>query len=187
MYWHRSSAEILDNWQLDIDHALETGQRPVLMLGESGGALNAVPGILALHKLVTQRNDASAPYALIGDGGPTWLWALWQIERADTVSGIQAATLVFGGADQATLIASSSATHQSERSRSAHWLEVYPLNLAAHFAPAHYPAAAKSFDKLPMLLLEDSQIVAPTDAQQDWSAWLAVALIVMALALSVVA
>ena len=101
-------------------------------------------------------------------------------------SGTHEVTVVFGGADIATMIASSAAINQGERSRSAHWLEVYPLNLSAHFVPAHQPGAAKSFAQLPLLLLEDSHLTASADPQQHWSAWLAVALIVMALALSVV-
>lgn len=184
MLWNRSSATILRTWQTEIDHCLETGQSPLLQLGESLEIFDALPGIIALRELMEQRPLANVPYVVIGSKGPTWLLALWQRRSQKEWTRKNSMRLVFGGADAATTLASTTITGGAEADRLHYWQEVRPLALAARIEPQSQPAVPLTIDSLPVAAIENGMEVAENQLQ-DWIAWLAVAFVLIVIALSV--
>lgn len=184
MLWNRSNATILRSWQTEIDHCLETGQSPLLQLGENLDLLDALPGIFALRELMEQRPLANVPQVVIGGKGPAWLLALWQRRSQKEWTRKNSVRLVFGGADAATTIASTAITGSAESDRLHYWQEVRPLALAARVEPQSQPAVSLTLDSLPVAVIENS-VDAAENQLQDWIAWLAVAFVLIVIALSV--
>ena len=113
-----------------------------------------------------------------------WLLALWQRRSQKEWTRKNSIRLVFGGADAATTLASTTITSSAEADRIHYWQEVRPLALAARVEPQSQPAVPLTLDSLPVAGIENGMEVAENPLQ-DWIAWLAVAFILIVIALSV--
>ena len=184
MLWNRSTTTILQSWQIEIDHALETGHSPLLQLGESQGVFDALPGIMALRDLMAQRPLVNIPLVVVGGKGAAWLLTLWPRRSQHEWTRKNRVRLVFAGADGATTLASTTITGSAEADRLHYWQEVRPLALAARIEPQSQPGVPLASDSLPIALLEN-EFEAADNRLQDWIAWLAVAFVLIVIALSV--
>ena len=183
MFWNHATISILQQWQIEIDYSLETGQRPLLQLGESLDFLDVLPAVNALQELVDTQLVVNTPHVLVGGKAAGWLLALWRRRAATDPARSSGVRVVFSGADAATTIASVAITGNTEQDRLHHWREVRPLALATRIEPGSQLAAVKGLDTLPLIAVGSEPLVAQNGAQ-DWTAWLAVALIVSIVALS---
>ena len=183
MFWNHATTSILQQWQIEIDYSLETGQRPLLQLGESLDLLDVLPAVNALQELVDSRLVVNTPHVLVGGKAAGWLLALWRRRSATDPARGSGVRVVFSGADVATTIASVAITGNAEIDRLHHWREVRPLALATRIEPGSQLAAVQGVDALPLIAVGSNPLVAQNGAQ-DWTAWLAAALIISVLALS---
>ncbi len=184
MFWNRSNARILQQWQAEIDHSLETGQTPLLQMGESQTFLDTVPGSAALQEMLDRRVLANTPLLLFGGSSPAWLVALWQRRTTPELARSGNVRVVYSGMDVATNIATIAVSSSAESERLHHWREVRPLSLAAQIEPESYASVPPSLTELPLSVMDGDWTVAE-NMLQDWVAWLAVSLILIVFVVSV--
>ena len=171
----RSATEIADAWQAAIERDVELGRTPRLTMAAPDPATDAAAALLALQLATRQRTDMTAPWLLAGGPGAVWLAALLPpLPRGDAAS-VRGPMVVFGGADQATNLAS--------------WAMAAPLDRAPELMPRLHAGARPRWETWPLLEAADpppgplvDRPVTP-DTATDWTAW-GVMLLALCLVLS---
>jgi hypothetical protein len=167
-------------WQTVIETGMETGQPPLLDLGLSPGILPGLTAALALISFAEARLDLTQPRVLVGGEGSSWLVALLATPQTAPPHQAPALTIIYGGADQATQMATVGIT-QSPSPATPGQHRLLPRSLTAWFAPAEH-AGASSW---PALVFQALRAVKPPAADDRWLAGagglLALALVILAL------
>lgn len=127
-------------WQTTLETGVETGEMPLLDLGWSAGILPGLMPLLALTDFAHERLDMTAPTVLVGGDSSSWLVAL--LATPHTAPPLQAPgiTIAYGGADQATHMASVG-IYQSRSLHRPEQTQELPRAYAAWFAPSEHAGA----------------------------------------------
>jgi hypothetical protein len=184
---HNLTTPLRTSWQDQVEISLEVGEAPLLDLGVSNGVLDSIPALATLHAFAEQRMDMTAPTIVSGGNSLLWLAALMHLRNPAPRS--PNLTVVYGGADLATHIASLMTQRSNPPSRL-----VQPDALPASLAPLLAPGAQSGpllWETLPLAAAEEhsAAVGRPDEANlpagDPWLTWtamiLAVALVVIAL------
>src|SRR5687767_12792502 len=106
MLYHRSPTQLYNKWQSEIEAGLEAGQTPVIDLGSGSLLFGMLPTLVALQYLAVRRTDVTTPTLLVNGVNPLWTAALLQTGTRPDGRGAPLPTVVFGGADTVTYMAS---------------------------------------------------------------------------------
>lgn len=175
MYWHRLASSVRDEWQIEIDHRLESGAAPVWIAGAPSALLPLATTILAYQSLAAQRSDITTPLVIAGGSGPGWLGLLLPSQPPRTDAHSPEPTLLYGGADTATYLATLAlVTPLAEPAAPRLGLTA---DLAAQFAPRLHPGAPLAWEALPFA--EVGEHAGPSlenggdgaNPGGDWVAW----------------
>lgn len=196
MLSNRTIEQIRAAWRADIKAHLEAGQTPVLQLGLDRLLLEGAPGLLALQTLAEQRDDITAPLALVSGTSPLWPAALLHGRPANRPSRSPDIYPIYAGADVATWLASHTlyAGGYSPLRRGAFLRPPagLPPAMTPLLVPMSEPGASAPWETLPFYavsLAERDQAhkdgarpiseVASADHTPDWTAYAAVMLAVL--------
>lgn len=171
-------------WQSQVEQALEAGQTPLLELGVNQRLLDGWAAQLALQGFTQTRTDILAPTLLIGGNSP--LWPVLLLQPESSAGGSPPLHLLYGGADQATYLASVT-TLAAER-----WLacglqaDALPTSMSPGLAPLTNPSLPLSWAAMSLALLPVPHPAPPTleaepapPAVDPWLVWSALVLVVL--------
>lgn len=198
MFWNRTEDEIVSQWQIDLSHGAEMGERAPLLLGTSDSALDGLLAVQTAHHFLHHRCTVAPPLLMMGGNSVLWLYGAVQASAAshtpDTAAfrwldGQPQAALLFTGVDPATHMVGMGICGTSQVGaalgvpRTMQWL----------YAPLTEPAADAPWSAAPFLFPPAEEVqsramahpgVQPADAgnsQSAWLAWFTMAMIVIIL------
>jgi hypothetical protein len=170
-------------WQTTIETGVETGQAPLLDLGLSTEILPHLEALLALLVFAEERLDMAMPQVILGGASSGWLVALLALPPSASPERASALTVTYGGADQATQLASVGIYQDQTPVGQAQRRRELPPGYAPWFAPARL-AATLSWSAWPFLFWTGASGALRTSADQ-WLQWagllVAVGLVILAL------
>jgi hypothetical protein len=175
MYWHRLAGSVRDEWQTEIDHRLESGTAPVFVAGAPNALLPLATTLLAYQTLAGQRRDITTPLIIAGGSGPGWLALLLPSQPPRTESHSPEPTLLYGGADAATYLATLALV--APLAEPAAPRLGLTADLAAQFAPRLQPGAPPAWEALPLIEVGETTGAAldtpqgTADPAGDWIAY----------------
>jgi hypothetical protein len=188
--------QIRQDWQQATEQAVEAGRSPLLELGMDRRLLNNLPRLHALTTWTMSRTDVSHPLLLTGDVDALWPVPLLyptqpeQAGQKTRQSAAPAAQVVYGGADQATYLASLT-THVPERlQRGALYAVDLPVAMQPLVNPHTQPHVNATWQTIPLTLLATATQSTPSNppaAPALDEPWLARAALVMIIALVLLA
>jgi len=153
---HNNAAGVAQAWQAQLEESLEAGEMLWLESGLSRQTVAHLPMLPALAQLAHQRNDVTTPGLFLGGDGVLWTAALMShaVERTSGVS--PALTLHYGGADQASYLATlatlpAPSTH-TRRQRTTS----LPVGMQSPLLPTSQPGAPPPWSALPFILTEQA-------------------------------
>jgi|688.fasta_scaffold164294_2 hypothetical protein len=180
MLYPNDAAVIAQRWQGQLDESLEAGETLWIEGGLSRRTVDHLPLLLALDQFARQRADVTTPGLFVGGDGIVWSAALLSQVAAPNASPTTALTLLYGGADQASYLATLAtlpgpSTHT--RRQAATGLLV---GMQAHFLPASQPGAAPAWSALPFALAErsSSQASEQSSGGETWLPWLTILVVI---------
>jgi hypothetical protein len=185
MLYHRTPTQLYNKWQSEIEAGLEAGQTPVIDLGSGSLLFGILPTLVALQYLTARRTDVTTPTLLVNGVNPLWTAALLQAGAKPDGRGALLPTVVFGGADTITYMASLP-TFKLERLGSPLRAPVTPVNMTPLFVPDVQASPLSPWAALPFALAgtidskqrNDAHLarVAPPVVQiDDWTTWIGIA------------
>lgn len=174
-------------WQAQLEQGLEAGQTPLLELGVSERLLDGWAAQRAFDTFHQTRVDLLTPTLLIG--GSSALWPAMLLQAAD-LSGpdrpAPALALLYGGADQATYMASVTTLAADRLLAGRFLIDDLPASMHPGLLPLTNPRAPLPWSALPLRLVNPLPVVpaalgdelGPT-AVDPWLVWSALALVVL--------
>lgn len=172
-------------WQAQVDQALEAGQTPLLELGVNQRLVDGWAAQLALDAFNQTRTDIVTPTLLIG--GSSALWPLMLLHPPLSITSVSTTSvpaspslvLLYGGADQATYMASVT-TVAGERLLAS---RLQTADLPASMHPGLVPLTNQTVPSpwsalgLPMITLPPPS--QPPTSVDPWLVWSALSLVVL--------
>ena len=199
MYWNRSATDIAAAWQAETESKLEVGATALLLAGAPDTLTSSAATLLALQHNTRQRNDIATPWLVAGGNSAAWLGLLLapqpRSNDPDTPAPSPAPEVVFGGADEATYLATVSLTAAQSAQSLGMLRPMTTLEMGMQLAPRLQPGAATPWEMLPLLEVGEQPAGAPptayhlaaghagADPTTEWIAW-GVMLFVFCLVLS---
>jgi hypothetical protein len=180
MLYPNDAAVIAQRWQGSLDESLEAGETLWLEGGLSRRTVDHLPLLLALESFARQRADVTTPGLFVGGDGIVWTAALLSQATARNASPTAALTLLYGGADQASYLATlATLPGPSTHTRRQH-VTGLPVGMQAHLLPASQPGAAPAWSALPFALAEQPSSHAPaqTSSGEAWLPWLTILVVI---------
>lgn len=186
MIGRNDAATICAHWQVQIDESLEAGDALLIELGVSQRALPELPSLVALEALVAKRTDFAIPWLLAGGDGVIWMAALLSTAVGGGAAQSPAIIPLYGGADQATYIATLAtlpgvARQLPDGSATSNATDL-PIALHSLLLPTTQPGVAPRWLSLPFVLLEQASTSVSngetvggetvTASQDLWVQWL---------------
>lgn len=149
---HDEVATIAQQWQRQLDESLEGGEALWLELGVSNRVLDNVRALTALQLLASQRSDVTTPGLFVGGDGVVWLTTCMSPAVTVNATAAPAMTLLYGGADRATYMATLAtlpgpATHLRQT-----LLNGLPVSMHSWLWPSSQPGATAQWSALPFRL-----------------------------------
>ncbi len=188
---------ILEDWQHATEQAVEAGRSPLLELGMDRRLLNNLPRLHALTTWTMRRTDVSQPLLLTGDVDALWPVPLLYPTPPDQAgqntgqNTAPTAQLVYGGADQATYLASLT-TYVPQRLQCG---ALYAVDLPAAMQPLANPQSQPhvnaTWQTLPLTLLSTATQSPPSNPpaapalDEPWLAWAALVMIIALVLLAI--
>lgn len=172
-------------WLRQVEQALEAGQTPLLELGLNQRLLDGWAAQLALHHFVQTRTDILTPSLLIGGNSPLWSVLLLQPEPSAGGASAPPLHLLYGGADQATYLASVTTLAAERLLAAGLQVDALPASMAPGLAPLTNPSvplpwAAMSLALLPVPHPAPPTLEAePTPPVDPWLAWSTLGLVML--------
>ena len=182
MPWMPATADIHAVWQPQIEFAEEASSTPVLSCAGGAQVLDLAPALLAAEALAATRADLTAPLLLAGGSSPGWAALLFLERPADLPAFSPGCGALFGGPDQACLLAGG----QIARPRGRFTPPMHDLGSGydALLRPRLAPAAPPQWEALPLWLATQPAPIAANAAdaaRRTWTAWATVALALIVL------
>ncbi len=187
MLYNRTPTQLYSDWQAEIEAGLEAGQTPVIKLGAGTLLLGALPTLVALQYLVERRTDVTTPTLFVGGVDPLWTAALTQAVSRPVGRGSPLPTVVFGGADIVTYMASLPTLKLEQPSSPLRSTSATPVNMTPLFIPAAQASPLAPWAALPFTLVESIDNGQRTNALRqadDWVTWLGIGISVALILLS---
>ena len=178
---HDEVATIARQWQRQLDESLEGGEALWLELGVSNRVLDNVQALTALQLLASQRSDVTTPGLFVGGDGVVWLTTCMSPALTANASAAPAMTLLYGGADRATYMATLAtlpgpATHLRQTS-----LNGLPVSMQAWLWPSRQPGVTAPWSALPFRLAMPKSTASVHEEGADGDlglAWLALVVVI---------
>lgn len=174
-------------WQAQLEQGLEAGQTPLLELGVSQRLLDSWAAQRAFDAFHQTRTDLLTPTLLIGGSSALWPAILLQAtEVAEKGSPSPALELLYGGADQATYMASIT-TLAAERLLAGRFqINDLPASMHPGLLPLTNQSVPLPWSALPLRLVNPLPVapaalgeeLGPT-AVDPWLVWSALSLVVL--------
>jgi hypothetical protein len=153
MYWNRLAGTVRAEWQIEIDHRLESGTTPVLIAGAPTALLPQATTLLAYQTLAAARRDITTPLVVAGGSDNGWLGLLLPSLPTGPSALAAAPTFLYAGADAATYLATLGLLPAlAEPGPAPRGLTD---DLTALFAPRLQPGAPTAWEALPFLEVGD--------------------------------
>lgn len=174
-------------WQGQLDESLEAGETLWLEGGLSRRAVDHLPMLLALDLFAHQRADVTTPGLFIGGDGTVWTAALFRQATVRPASLSPALTLLYGGADLASYMATLATLPGPSAHTRRYEATGLPVGMQAPLLPTSQPGVAPAWSSLPFALGEQATSHNQTRAgdAEAWLPWLTIlaviALIITAL------
>jgi hypothetical protein len=109
-----------DQWQEAIEAGLETGQTPWLDLGVEQEVIAGLGELTAVHQLAGERQDVTAPVLVSSGNSLLWLATLLHQRPAPVPARSPNLTVLYGGPDPATHVASLATGERVQRLPAQH-------------------------------------------------------------------
>ena len=174
-------------WQAQLEQGLEAGQTPLLELGVSQRLLDGWAAQRAFDAFHQTRVDLLTPTLLIG--GSSVLWPTMLLHAADLPGldrPVPSLALLYGGADQATYMASVT-TMAAERLLAGRFqIDDLPASMHPGLLPLTNQSVPLPWSALPLHMVNPPAVaptaltaeLAPT-AVDPWLVWSALSLVVL--------
>ena len=174
-------------WQAQLEQGLEAGQTPLLELGVSQRLVDGWAAQRAFAAFQQTRVDLLTPTLLIGGSSALWPTMLLHVtEVAGTGSPSPALELLYGGADQATYMASIT-TLAAERLLAGRFqIDDLPASMHPGLLPLTNPSVPLPWSALPLQQVNPLPVAPATlgdelgpTAVDPWLVWSALSLVVL--------
>jgi len=186
MLYHRTPTQLYNKWQSEIEAGLEAGQTPVIDLGSGPLLFGVLPTLVALQYLAERRTDVTTPTLLVNGVNPLWTAALLQAGARPNGRGSPLPTVVFGGADMVTYMASLP-TFKLEQPGNPLRAPVTPVNMTPLFVPDVQASPLSPWAALPFALagtIDNKQrngahlarVALPVVQIDEWTTWIGIAM-----------
>lgn len=154
MLYHQTPTQLYHKWQSEIEAGLEAGQTPVIDLGIGSLLLGSLPTLVALQYLAERRTDVTTPTLLTGAVNPLWPAVLLQARARLDGRGAPLPTVVFGGSDIVTYMASLPTLKLEQPCSPLRTAGVTPVNMTPLFVPDAQASSLAPWAVLPFALCE---------------------------------
>jgi hypothetical protein len=185
MYWNRSAVDIALAWQTEIESKMEIGASALLLGGAPASLIPSIATLAALKYSADQRNDVATPLLIAGGSSALWLGLLLPPLPSGNELSAPAPTIVYGGADEATYLATAALSNTvafdstpTQRSSSTSATKAGTAQeMGGQFAPRLQAGAATAWEMLPFVEVGEQPTpalpAAPIiiDPTGDWIAW----------------
>lgn len=152
-----SSRQIRQDWQRAMDTALEAGQVALLEWGAPRRQLYHLPILSAYQQWNASRGDVTQPVMLVGSLDTSWpvplLLANADQAASEETAGTPPVQQIYGGADQATYLATMTTQAAQHLPAGAFYAVDLPVAMHPLLAPAIQPHAHTAWHTLPLTLL----------------------------------
>lgn len=170
-------------WQAQLAESLEAGEMLWLESGLSRQTVAHLPMLPALDQLAHQRNDVTTPGLFLGGDGVVWTAALMSQATERTRGDSPALTLHYGGADQATYLASMATLPAPSTHTRRQRTTGLPVGMQAPLLPTSQPGAPPTWSTLPLLLAEQANAASQEHTSADeaslpWLSWLTILVVI---------
>jgi len=174
-------------WQTQVEQALEAGQTPLLELGVNQQLLAGWPAQITLHRFLQTRTDILTPTVLVGGNSALWPVLLLQtVPPGEKTPVAPPLHLLYGGADQATYMASVTTVAADRLLACGLRLDATPASMTPGLAPLTNPSVPLPWSAITLALLPTPRPAAPstetapmTSVLDPWLAWSTLVLVVL--------
>ena len=181
MLYQNNANHMAQQWQRQVEESLEAGEALWLEGGLSQRAIDHIFTLTALDTLARQRSDVTAPGLFVGGDGILWAAALMSRATDSADRSTPALTLFYGGADQATYMATlATLPAPSLHTRRYHATGV-PAGMQSWLLPASQPGAAPFWSSLPFILnvqTSPNPLPAQPTTSEAWLPWLTLLVVI---------
>ncbi len=168
-------------WQEQLAHGVEAGQTPLLTVGLSQRLLDSWVAQTTLATFDQSRTDIVTPTVLIGGNSTLWPVMLLHPPTAGTAPAAAAPplALLYGGADQATYMASMTTVAADRLLAGTGRAHDLPASMHPALVPLTNPTVPLSWSALALSLCPPAPQAQPTTTVDPWLLWSTFSLVLL--------